>query len=60
MFERFTDAARQVVVAARQEAKGLRHDCVGTAGGGGRTGLSPAPVGPAVGRRSCRGLVYEA
>ncbi|MFE5583432.1 Clp protease N-terminal domain-containing protein [Kitasatospora sp. NPDC056531] len=30
MFERFTDTARQVVVTAQQEARGLRHGYVGT------------------------------
>ncbi|MBD0674073.1 Clp protease N-terminal domain-containing protein [Streptomyces sp. CBMA156] len=30
MFERFTDAARQVVVTARQEARELRHERIGT------------------------------
>ncbi|MET8626503.1 Clp protease N-terminal domain-containing protein [Kitasatospora sp. NPDC004669] len=30
MFERFTDAARQVVVTAQQEARGLRHGYIGT------------------------------
>ena len=30
MFERFTDAARQVVVSAQDEARGLRHDYLGT------------------------------
>ncbi|MBO1420035.1 Clp protease N-terminal domain-containing protein [Streptomyces sp. FH025] len=30
MFERFTDAARQVVVTAQQEARELRHDHIGT------------------------------
>ena len=30
MFERFTDRARRVVVLARQEARQLNHDHVGT------------------------------
>ena len=30
MFERFTDAARRVVVYAQEEARGLRHDSIGT------------------------------
>jgi ATP-dependent Clp protease ATP-binding subunit ClpC len=30
VFERFTDAARQVVVSAQDEARGLRHDYLGT------------------------------
>jgi ATP-dependent Clp protease ATP-binding subunit ClpA len=30
MFERFTDRARNVVIAARQEARRLGHDCIGT------------------------------
>jgi ATP-dependent Clp protease ATP-binding subunit ClpA len=30
MFERFTNAARNVVIAAQQEARRLGHDCIGT------------------------------
>ncbi len=30
VFERFTDRARQVVVLAQEEARGLRHDYIGT------------------------------
>jgi ATP-dependent Clp protease ATP-binding subunit ClpC len=30
LFERFTEAARQVVVSAQDEARGLRHDYIGT------------------------------
>jgi len=30
VFERFTDEARQVVVAAQEEARGLRHNYIGT------------------------------
>jgi hypothetical protein len=30
VFERFTQQARQVVVWAQQEARGLRHNCIGT------------------------------
>src|ERR671922_2778564 len=30
MFERFTDRARNVVIAAQQEARRLGHDCIAT------------------------------
>jgi len=30
MFERFTNEARNVVMAAQQEARRLGHDCIGT------------------------------
>ena len=30
MFERFTERARQVVVLAQEEARALKHDCIGT------------------------------
>ncbi len=30
MFERFTDRARRVVVLAREEARMLNHNCIGT------------------------------
>ena len=30
MFERFTNGARNVVMAAQQEARRLGHDCIGT------------------------------
>ncbi|MGW3041258.1 Clp protease N-terminal domain-containing protein [Kitasatospora sp. NPDC001159] len=62
-----------MVVTAQREARDLRHGCIGTEhlllavlarpedpAGGGQTGLSPPPAGPAAGRRWCHRPVYEA